>query len=164
MIDVLVNQFRFTESNCFSFRSSLIINGRCNWIVMHLGIYFDVATEFRIFHKSLVSRELQEPFRVTFQKLTASGVTLINNPNKIKQSCSWLVVELNKSALGLHEIRIVKLQWILSQGRSYIGAWVCTGIPNNFSKTMKYIYDIYMCIVCVRQIHLLLSLYLSPKW
>ena len=81
---------------------------------MHLGIYFDVATEFRIFHQSLVSRELQEPFRVTFQKLTASGVTLINNPNKIKQSCSWLVVELNKSALGLHEIRIVKLQWILS--------------------------------------------------
>ena len=49
-------------------------------------------------------------------------------------------------------------------GRSYTGAWECTGIPNNFDKIIKNIYDIYVCIVCVRQIRMLLASYLMGTW
>jgi len=36
-----------------------------------------------------------------------------------------------------------------SGGGSYTGARECTGIPNNFDKIIKNIYDIYMCVLFV---------------
>lgn len=73
LTDALVKQFGLMGKQLLiCFRSRWSMNGRWQLKCMYLGIYFNIATEFRIFHKSLVSRELQETFRVSFQQLTVS--------------------------------------------------------------------------------------------
>ena len=76
------------------------MNGRWQLSNMYLGIYFHIATEFMIFNKSFVSRELQEPIRVSFQQLAVplfagkgmnKGVTLLHDLKEmVTQSLSFV--------------------------------------------------------------------------